>query len=213
MTPWQIRAARGITGWSQTELAERAGVSLPAVTDCEKERAKTSLETYEKFVKAFEQEAIFFTETGVERRSTATYEIVGDDWWLDVLDDVYYELIDNKDAELLLLFADDRESSDEVNNRIRKIRNTGVKMRQLVAEGNSFLMGPTNEYKWVPKEYFHNRVTLIYGPKVVVCAEDNTKALVIKDEGLAATWKNLFNLLWSGVQISEPERSTADERF
>lgn len=213
MTPWQIRAARGITGWSQTELAERAGVSLPAVTDCEKERAKTSRETYEKFAKAFEQEAVFFTDNGIEKRNTATYEITGPYWWQDVLDDVYYELLDQKDAEFLLLFADDRESSEEVNNRIRKIRNLGVKMRQLIAEGNTYLMGAVGEYRWVPKEYFLNRVTLIYGNKVVICAEDNTKALVVKDQGLAVTWRNLFNLLWSGAQLLEPDRSTADERF
>lgn len=213
MTPWQIRAARGITGWSQTELAERAGVSVPAVTDCEKERAKTSRETYEKFAKAFEQEAVFFTDNGVEKRNTATYEITGKDWWLEVLDDVYYELLDKSNAEFLMLFADDRESSDEVNNRIRKMRNTGVKMRQIVMEGNTYLMGAVKEYRWVPKEYFSNRVTLIYGDKVVICAEDNTKALVIKDKGLSSSWRNLFNFLWSGVQLIEPDRSTADERF
>jgi transcriptional regulator with XRE-family HTH domain len=30
-SPAQLRAARGLIGWSQTDLAERAGLSLPTV--------------------------------------------------------------------------------------------------------------------------------------------------------------------------------------
>jgi transcriptional regulator with XRE-family HTH domain len=33
----QIRAARGLLGWSQTELAENAGLSLPTVKRMERE--------------------------------------------------------------------------------------------------------------------------------------------------------------------------------
>lgn len=52
----QIRAARGLLGWSQTELADKAGLSLPtikrmeredgglAVSDNAKERVRTALE-------------------------------------------------------------------------------------------------------------------------------------------------------------------------
>ena len=31
ITPQQLRAARGLLGWSQSELAARAGLSLPTV--------------------------------------------------------------------------------------------------------------------------------------------------------------------------------------
>jgi len=31
LTPEQLRAARGLLGWSQSDLAERAGLSLPTV--------------------------------------------------------------------------------------------------------------------------------------------------------------------------------------
>ncbi len=33
----QLRAARGLLGWSQTELAKRAGLSLPTVKRVERE--------------------------------------------------------------------------------------------------------------------------------------------------------------------------------
>lgn len=212
MEPYQVRAARGLLGWSQTELAERAGTSLSAVADCENERGKTSRETYDRFLAAFERECVFITDTGVEKRSGATYEITGEDWWLKTLDDVYYTLMD-EGGEMLMIFSDDRESSKEVNGRIKKIRNAGIKMRQLVREDNTYMIGPASEYKWVPKEYFLNYITLIYGDKVAICAEDNTKALVCRDVNLARAWKNLFEMLWTGTTLIEPKESTARERF
>ena len=37
-TPAQLRAARGLLGWSQTELANQAGMSLPTVKRVETDR-------------------------------------------------------------------------------------------------------------------------------------------------------------------------------
>lgn len=200
-------------GWTQTELAERASLSLSAIVDCEAERRPTSKQSYEKLARAFEQEAVFLTEKGVELRNSATYTIEGNDWWLHVLDDVYYELIDQKAPEMLMLFSDDQLSPPAVNNRIRKMRNAGIKMRQLVKEDNRHLMGPLSEYRWIPKEFYKNNVTVIYGPKVAVCAEDNTKAVIFRDTSLVDSWRNLFDMLWKQVTVTHPDKSTANERF
>lgn len=208
---YQIRAARALVNWSQTELAERAGISLSAVSDCEHERGNTSAVTFDKMVAAFEQAAVFFTESGVERRNTATYEITGDDWWLRVLGDVSYELSGHAKPEMLLLFADDKASPPEVNEQLRRMRKAGIKMRQLVQDGNRYLMAPVKEYRWVPKKHFLNNVTLVYGEKVAVCAEDNTKAVIFRDAALATTWRNIFEMLWHGVVLETPDRSEADE--
>jgi hypothetical protein len=102
-------------------------------------------------------------------------------------------------------------SPPEVNNLYRKIRAAGVSMRQLVEEGNPYLMGPLDEYRYMPKERFNNYVSLIYGDKVAVCTDGNTKALIFKDPLLAKTWKNLFDLMWD--VLKQPEKSNADEKF
>ncbi len=84
-------------------------------------------------------------------------------------------------------------------------------MRQLVQDGNTYLMGPLKEYRYMPKERFKNYVSLIYGGKVAVCTDANTKALVFKDPLLAETWTNLFDVMWD--VLKQPEKSEADERF
>ena len=63
----------------------------------------------------------------------------------------------------------------------------------------------------MPNDKFINYVCLIYGKKVAVCTHQNTKAIVFKDVMLAASWTNLFNVLWE--LLEEPIKSDAQERF
>ena len=59
----QLRAARSLLGWSQTELAERAGLSLPTVKRVERESGSgpnVSDEAREKLRKALENAGVVF---------------------------------------------------------------------------------------------------------------------------------------------------------
>lgn len=207
MRSYQIEAARAMAKWSQEDLAEHAGSSLSTISQVETGGREPSAALERKIVEAFVKEGIFFTEYGVEKRNTSTYTIEGEGFWLRVLDDVYQSLMDVKSAELLLFCSDDRESPPEVNAMYRKIRNQGVKMRQLVREDNTYLLGGVEEYRWIPKEYFENYVTMVYGDKVCVCAEGNTKAMIFKDKQMAKTFRNLFNWNWENAE--KPTETTA----
>lgn len=211
ITGEQIRAARAYMGWSQTELGERANCSLSTIAKIERLEGDVGSDIIEKIRRAFEKEGMFFTDDGLIKRSASMYEIEGEGWWLRVLDDVYQSMIDKKGAEVLMFCADDRESSPDVNKVWAKIRNAGIGMRQLVREGNTYLMGPAKEYRWIPKEFFENYVTMVYGDKVCMCAENNTKAVIFRDRRQANTMRNLFNLLWN--KLEEPSESTAPDRF
>ena len=83
-----------------------------------------------------------------------------------------------------------------------------------VSEGetpNTHLLGPVKEYRYLPKARFVGNVTLLYGDKLAVCAQENSQALVIKDAQLSASWRNVMEVLWGA--LAEPERSTAHDRF
>ncbi|MFN7112838.1 MAG: helix-turn-helix domain-containing protein [Alphaproteobacteria bacterium] len=207
----KIRAARALLDWGQRDLAERSGVSHMAITNLEQGKTEPQTETIEKIQNAFELAGVVITLKGVEYKDATVTTIDGDGWYLRLLDDVYYTLMDKPDAEFLTMCADDKVSTPDVNNRLKKIRNAGICMRQLVQEGNTYLMGPTKEYRYIPKEKFRNSVSLIYGDKVAVCTEQGTKAIVFKDADLAATWRNIFDVLWN--KLEEPKESTARERF
>jgi transcriptional regulator with XRE-family HTH domain len=61
MTPEQSRAGRGLVGWSQTELAEAAGLSLPTVKRFETGTgAKVSADAVAALQKALEVAGVAF---------------------------------------------------------------------------------------------------------------------------------------------------------
>jgi transcriptional regulator with XRE-family HTH domain len=63
ITVEQIRAARGLLGWSQTRLAERAGLSLPTVKRVEAEKGpRVSTAAREKLKRAFESAGVHFIQ-------------------------------------------------------------------------------------------------------------------------------------------------------
>ncbi len=213
MHSYQIDAARSIAKWSQEDLANRAGSSLSTISRIEVGGGEITAALAKKIAEAFAKEGIFFTEQGVEKRNMFAYTIEGADFWAKTLEDVYVTLRDVKGAEMLLFYSDDRESPDHINGLYKKIRNAGVKMRQIVKEDNTYLLGSIDEYRWCPKERFVNYVTMVYGDKVCICAEGNTKAVIFNDKQLARTMKNTFNWVWDNAEKPTESTAPATERF
>jgi DNA-binding XRE family transcriptional regulator len=68
MSPSQCRGARGLLDWSQTKLANEAGVGLSTVYDFEKERREVSREKVQAMWIALELGGIMFNGDGVSLR-------------------------------------------------------------------------------------------------------------------------------------------------
>lgn len=60
----QIRAARAFVNWSQTQLAEMSGVSLPTIKRMEKDTGGSNFGNVKKVREALEEAGIIFTPTG-----------------------------------------------------------------------------------------------------------------------------------------------------
>jgi predicted transcriptional regulator len=64
ITPRQIRAARALLGWSQQQLADKAILSLNAVTRLEKGKVDSRLSTLAAIEKALAKAGIKFLSAG-----------------------------------------------------------------------------------------------------------------------------------------------------
>lgn len=210
----QIKAARAFLNWTQDDLAKRAGVSAQTIISIEK--AVTPLRsargnTINNIAEAFEREGIIFTATGgVDIKSDIATPLTGPDWFDRILDDVYYTLLDKRDAEILTFGSDDALNDEKTIGYIHKIRNAGIRMRDIIKAGNTCMMGSVSDYRWIKPEYFQNYIKTIYGNKVVLDFGDT--GLLIKNEHLAAVERNQFNLIWDSLPSIEVE-STADVRY
>ena len=61
-----IRAGRGALSWSQQELAEKSGVSLPTVARLETSSGSPKLETVSRLIAAIEKAGVKFEWNQVE---------------------------------------------------------------------------------------------------------------------------------------------------
>lgn len=196
ITSEKLRAARSWVGWTREDLAKISDVSVSTISNIELGKQETpSGKTSERLVKAFRREGVVFTDNGIEKKDSDIRFLEGGDWFLDLLEDVYFSLMD-KGGELLVDMADDTKSPPDVIEMYRRIRKTGVTMRQTVEEGNTYLMGPVKEYRWIPQNRYKNWVTLIYGDKVAVSIDNDTKCVIFKDKDLSEYEKNKFDLIW-----------------
>lgn len=215
----QITCGRVMLGWTQINAADATGLPQSTISNIERDPSRSVKKHVDQYLDVLKANGIVFTEYGVEKRDRVMATFQGEGWLPRLLKDVLITLQNTAEfpKELLIDNAEDQVSPPPVNNMYRKIRAAGIAMRQFTFEGNSYLMGPVDEYRYIPKDYFQNWITLIYGDKVAIEAfkedrdERNAGCLVIKDAHLANTYRNKFNWLW---EVSEkPTRSTADEKF
>lgn len=210
----KIRAGRAFLTWSQDKLAHESDLSLQGIQKIERTETQPTARTQNKIVAAFQRNGVIFSERGIEYSEYPIYFLDGETeeaCYLKVLEDVSSHLKDKKNPELLISFSDDTVSPPNVNAAYRKMRADGVSMRQLIQEGNTYLMGGLDEYRYIPKQFFINRVTLVYGERIASMAGNLKRASVRVDSINAEIQRNTFNLLWS--LLDKPTRNTADERF
>jgi len=210
----QVRAARASLYWEQKKLADEADLSIPAIQKVERGETSITARTQTKIIRAFEKQGISFTNDGIKYSENPIYFTEGrthEEAYLRVLEDVLDCLKNAHSPELLIMYADDGVSPPAVIDMYRKMRATGIKMRQLIGEGNTHIIGPLEEYRYIPKQYFVNRVTLIYGNRIANETSDTNRGVIRVDPINAQIQRNTFELLWS--ILKQPTVTTADESF
>lgn len=209
----QIRAARALIEIKQEDLAKAAGVSLTTIQRLEAGE-EGNAKTQAKIKRALQSLGVSFTEKGVtwdEFPVLFTYGDTHEKAYLQLLSDAHEHLKTLKNPELLIMYADDRVSPPSVNDKYRAMRKDGIKMRQLIKEGNEYIIGPLDEYRYIPAKFFANRVTLIYGDRIANETADVHRGIIRVDSLNAEIQRSTFNMLWE--MLEKPKRSIADDRF
>lgn len=209
----KTRAGRAVLNWSREDLAQKSGLSVPGIGNIENNHS-TSVRSQNKILRAFQKVGVSFTDRGVEQEENPIFfveEKTHEEAYLKLLEDVFEHLKDRKSPELLIMYADDSVSPPSVNDMYRSIRKSGIGMRQFIADGNTHIVGPLEEYRYIPKKFFINRVTLVYGDRIANETANVLRASVRVDPINAEIQRNTFDMLWSILE--QPTETTSDERF
>ncbi|MDX2028078.1 MAG: helix-turn-helix transcriptional regulator [Alphaproteobacteria bacterium] len=217
ITGRQIRAARGLLEWKAEDLAKRAGVARETISKIEADAVQPHEKTLANITRAFEDSGVeFLGDRGVSVKNDEVVTLKGENIYFRILDDVIASLRNKEDAEALFACVNDKVSPPAVVENYRRLRQTGIGMRSLVKEGDIYLMGQLEEYRYLPKKFFHNNATVIYGDKFATMILDpdtgaDAGAVIIRNPHVAAAQRNLFNLIWSDAK--KPEKTEAKIRY
>ena len=204
----QIKAARSLLGWSQADLAEKSGYSLPAINNIERGLYEARSVTMSDIIQTFEQNGIEFIDGPGVRIESSSFNIkayVGEDA-LGILLTKIGLLLERTGDELLLcgideniLFKDNADDIKQLQERIKK--NSEVKVRTLCYREQSAGLTFPNLTKKVVADTVPLLPCAIYRERVAFVVMKNPISVSITyNEFLAEKYKKYFDYLWKNAK-------------
>lgn len=189
----QVKAARALLKWTQKDLAKHAGLKDDQIYNYEAGRSRAP-DILEAVYEAFSRENVVFLEDGVQRQ---TRDIIIYDDYLNILEDASSVLAYGD--ELLLHRADERRSGPEVVAKSEEMMKAGIIFKLTICEGNTFVRGNADSYRWIPKDYFGgSQVEAIYADRYVIHVRGSRDEFVcIRNQTLADVHRHEFYYWWN----------------
>ena len=211
ITHRQVASASALLGIPAKDVIKDLGLSGNPYYVYLREGKKMSKKNVQRIVDYFIDKGVEFIENGVREAPKGIEFIEGEDCYIKTLKKVTQTLETIENKELLIMFASDETSPPAVNDQYRLMRKLGINMRQLIKEGDTYIMGELEEYRTIPEEQFINIVSLIHDDYVAQVNGDETAVTIYRDARLAARKRADFEDRWNRGKI--PETSTAEEKF
>lgn len=198
----QMRAARGLLNWSQSDLAGHSGISVTAMNNIDRGLSKPRVQTLTDIKKVFETNGVEFIDgNGVRFRKDVfrieTFE--GSAGYQTYLRD----LMDTQIAKggEALHYSYDEPSLVKKHRKAhfdfyREYIKHKLKERVLTIEGVSERSGPPqcSEYRWLSKDFFGRIGHSIYGNKYCIFLKN--RIIIIENEDIADAYRKQFESDW-----------------
>lgn len=205
----QIRAARALLDWSQSDLADHAGLSQTGIARIENGTNKPNSSTLEKIRNAFDAADIeFLGSSGVRKTTGEIRTLKGQDGFRNFMDDVY-NVAKAQGGEICLHNAKTenwykwlgKEWYLKHSERMTELGNT-IEVKITTVRGNTLLIANQfAEYRWISEELFNEQSFYAYGNKLALLnfTEDTVSVLVLNNKDFARGFRALFNVAWENA--------------
>lgn len=207
ITSRQIRAARGLIGWTQTDLAAAANLSRSTVAAIEKETANPTLDILNRIRAEFENRQVeFLTQEGVRFRQPTIQYDDQPEANRRLLEDIYGVAADFKfksNIDDILIFGlkeEDSEKSlgDYLEKHIERLKQAGLQEKILCSPDTRTFVAPRSWYRMLPELDPAQSPIHIYGDKIAVL-QWRPKEIVIAVESkpIATAFRAMFYQIWN----------------
>lgn len=205
----QIRAARALLNWSQSDLAERAGLSQTGIARIESGVNQPNVQTMEKITQTFDDAGIeFLSDRGVERRERGVRVLKGRQGFLTFMNDVY-ETLSVQKGEMCVSNVDEKnwikwmgEEAYNAHAARMKMIEPKIKSRIIIREGDWFFIAHEfAEYRWFPAQLFNSQSIYAYGTKLALIdfQEDDVTIMILNQAEFTKGFIVLFDVAWNNV--------------
>jgi transcriptional regulator with XRE-family HTH domain len=208
----QIRAARALLDWSQSDLADHAGLSQTGIARIENGTNQPNTSTLEKIRAAFLSAGIEFLGTrGVQQRTNEVKVLHGHQGFIEFLNDVYAvvtlgeknkEIVVNNVSEDLFLFWE----KDFAHVHQARMEAAGAKYRIIVEEGDkNFTASKYAQYRFIPSEFFQSISYYIYGDRsaLIDFSKQEVTVYIIQSSAIADFYREEFNRVWERAKATK----------
>jgi transcriptional regulator with XRE-family HTH domain len=212
ITSRQIRAARGLIGWSQAQLAKAAGISRSTIAAIEGDTANPSADMLSKIRAVLEGEQVeFTTQEGVRLREPTIHYDNNPGANRRLLADVYTASLDYLEKENvndILIFGvreEDAEDSvgDYLEKHIARLRAAGLEEKILCSPDTKMFLAPREWYRKLPELRSKERLipVMVYGEKIAVITWQPKETIVVVDsKPMADAFRLMFQHIWNSRQ-------------
>jgi transcriptional regulator with XRE-family HTH domain len=199
----QIRAARALLNWNQSQLADYSGVARGTIKNIENGDTAPRRDTAAAIQEAFEKFGVeFLPGSGTRIRETSVVFLQNDEGIAQMWDDIYHTCV-QQDCKDIMIFGirEIQPSRGELYNvlltHIDRLVKAGIKERILIEEGDTDYVNDWNSYRWLPKENFNTAPILCYADKIAIFIWDEpSQATIIHNSQYATSFRALFNFAW-----------------
>ncbi len=203
ITTAQIRGARGILNWSQSDLSERTGISATSIGAIENGSTTPRASTITTIQKAFEDGGIeFIGLEGMRLKSGDVRVFKGQQGLIDFYDDIY-DTIKDFSGDILVSNVDERLFVKALGDyaaihieRIKELKDLRYKI--LIREGDDYTPASGYaEYKRIPKELFASVPFYVYKNKLAIMLFDGeVTVIVLEYSAIAHAYRVQFADMW-----------------
>ena len=203
LTIEQCRAARGLLGWTQQDLADACGLSKTAINNFEKEHSDIKTESLRAIRMAFESVDIEFIGLEGVTRKTENFKILRGTKPLNkLITDIHRTMEGRYEEEILISFVTSelpsRMATEKLFEHIEFLKNNNIKQRILCAEGDKHILSPTDECRWISNDALKIGTThFIYGNKVAFELWDRSMIIVTTSKDASTIKRQRFESLWA----------------
>ncbi len=218
ITAEQIKAARAFLKWKQSDLAQKAALSLPSINAIEREVASPRKDTLASIQQTLEDAGIEFLGDSGVRLKKEVFEIQQYEGahFIKALNDDMFSCLKGPQDEVLMCSLNEKLFSTKDAAQASRYdayqKKSGFRERILVEDGDTFFLANPKVYRWLPKQLMGQVPYLVYKNRFTLIMGEANRIVIVKNQATADTFRQQFEYLWAlGKPVPPGSKSKFDD--